>query len=160
MESVDKLLSQLRAEYQQQDTEIKQKEKLPSPTKQSSSKSAISKAKPQSQQPNWLATAEERLLEEVKAEFKEKEQAEQLKRQEKQREKRLREEKERQEKQLKEQQIQQKKREALTEQATEWLKNLDLHSEVGLWFEEFAYSYPSKLDAAIDYLQALKETQP
>ena len=159
MESINQLLSQLQAEYQLQDTDLKQEEKPTSPTKKTSSKPASYQVKPQPKQPNCLANAEKRLLEEVKAEFEEQEQAEQLKKQQQQREKKLREEQEKRKKQLQEQQIQQKKREELTEQATEWLKNLDLHSEVGLWFEEFAYSYPSKLEAAIDYLQALGETQ-
>lgn len=52
---------------------------------------------------------------------------------------------------------QQRKREALRQKAREWLKNLDPHSEEGLWFEEFAYAYDSKLDAAMDYLSALGE---
>ncbi len=51
----------------------------------------------------------------------------------------------------------QRKREALKERAKEWLSKLELHSEEGLWFEEFAYAYNSKLDAAMDYLQALKD---
>ena len=52
----------------------------------------------------------------------------------------------------------QRKRKALTLQAQQWLKNLDSQSDEGLWFEEFAYSYESKLEAAIDYLEALDES--
>jgi ABC-type branched-subunit amino acid transport system ATPase component len=54
---------------------------------------------------------------------------------------------------------QQRKREALVKQAQEWLKKLDIKSEEGLWFEEFSYSYENKLEAAIDYLAALREVR-
>ena len=47
---------------------------------------------------------------------------------------------------------------ALREKAQQWLKNLDLRSEEGKWFEEFSYSYEDKLQAAIDYLEAMRET--
>ncbi|MGL5942789.1 MAG: salt stress protein, Slr1339 family [Waterburya sp.] len=51
-----------------------------------------------------------------------------------------------------------RRKEALREQAQQWLKNLSLNSEEGRWFEEFSYSYESKLEAAIDYLEAMRET--
>ena len=51
-----------------------------------------------------------------------------------------------------------RRKEALREKAQQWLKNLDLHSEEGKWFEEFSYSYEDKLQAAIDYLEAMRET--
>lgn len=159
-ESIDELLSQLKAEYQQEDTDLKPKEKLPSPSQKSDQKPINSQDQSQRRHQNFFASAEEKLLGELKAEFAEKEQTEQRKRQQEQKEKELREKQEKYEKQLKDQRLQQQKREELTKQASEWLENLDFHSEVGLWFEEFAYSYPSKLDAAIDYLQALGETQP
>ncbi len=44
----------------------------------------------------------------------------------------------------------------LTRQAEVWLKNLDPYSDEGFWFEQFANSYPSKLEAAIEYLKALQ----
>ena len=52
----------------------------------------------------------------------------------------------------------QRTRKALTRQAQQWLKNLDPNSDEGLWFEEFSYSYESKLEAAIDYLEALHQS--
>jgi uncharacterized protein (DUF885 family) len=51
-----------------------------------------------------------------------------------------------------------RRKEALREQAQKWLKNLSLNSEEGRWFQEFSYSYESKLEAAIDYLEAMRET--
>jgi hypothetical protein len=53
--------------------------------------------------------------------------------------------------QQKQQQIKQ-----LTEQAKTWLKELDPYSDEGFWFAQFAESYETRLDAAIDYLSALE----
>jgi hypothetical protein len=53
----------------------------------------------------------------------------------------------------------QQRRKALQRKAEAWLKELDIQSDEGLWFEEFAYSYDSRLAAAMDYLQALEETR-
>ncbi|NJQ98851.1 MAG: hypothetical protein HC784_17435, partial [Hydrococcus sp. CSU_1_8] len=57
-------------------------------------------------------------------------------------------EKELLEKQHQEAQRQQRKKQALRQQAQEWLKKLNPRSEEGKWFEEFSYSYESKLEAA------------
>lgn len=51
-----------------------------------------------------------------------------------------------------------RRKEALKEKARQWLKNLNPRSEEGQWFEEFSYSYEYKLQAAIDYLEAMRET--
>ena len=51
----------------------------------------------------------------------------------------------------------QKQVKQLTRQAEIWLKKLDPNSEEGFWFEQFALSYSSKLEAAIDYLKALQD---
>ncbi|PZV18258.1 MAG: hypothetical protein DCF20_04175 [Pseudanabaena sp.] len=48
---------------------------------------------------------------------------------------------------------QNKDREAISKTATEWLKKLDPLDGEGLWFEEFAKNYPSRLEAAIALLQ-------
>jgi hypothetical protein len=56
---------------------------------------------------------------------------------------------------LAEQRQQQQKKQAIA-QANQWLNQLEPYSEEGMWFEQFAGSYPSRLDAAIDYLRALK----
>ncbi|HEY9747058.1 MAG TPA: hypothetical protein V6C63_00050 [Allocoleopsis sp.] len=53
-------------------------------------------------------------------------------------------------------QLQQVRREALSRTAQDWLKNLDPLSTEGLWFNQFAEQYSSKLEAAIDYLAALE----
>ncbi len=58
----------------------------------------------------------------------------------------------------KQQDKQRRRTEALKQKAREWLNNLDSKSDEGLWFEEFAYAYESRLEAAIDYLQAIRES--
>ncbi|MBW3584754.1 MAG: hypothetical protein KY448_02640 [Cyanobacteria bacterium 0813] len=42
-------------------------------------------------------------------------------------------------------------------QAQVWLKKLDKNSDEGYWFDQFASRYSSRIDAAIDYLQAVNE---
>jgi type IV secretory pathway VirB10-like protein len=86
-------------------------------------------------------------LQELQAEYQQKERAQAERQQQKQRE---------QEK-LQEQR-QQRQQQALKQKAQEWLKKLDPKSEEGKWFEEFAYSHTSRLEAAMDYLAALRET--
>ena len=51
-----------------------------------------------------------------------------------------------------------RRKKALREKAQQWLKNLNPRSEEGKWFEEFSYSYEDKLQAAIDYLEAMRES--
>jgi len=148
MESIDDLLAQVKAEYQEQEQAKQPKQKPLFQEEEFKSPPPVSSTyQPQPSQQNWVSAAEDNLLAQVKAEFEEQQRAEELKKQQQLREEQL----------LKEQR-RKREREALTQEATEWLKNLNLRSEEGLWFEEFAYSYPSKLEAAIDYLQALRET--
>ncbi|MGE5659350.1 MAG: salt stress protein, Slr1339 family [Actinomycetota bacterium] len=87
----------------------------------------------------------DRLLAEVKAEYEERDRAEALKIAQQQ-----------QAKQLQQQQLIAKQRQQQEQQALHWLHQLDPHSDEGFWFEEFAAHYSSKLEAAIDYLQALQ----
>ncbi len=42
-------------------------------------------------------------------------------------------------------------------QAQVWLKKLDKNSNEGYWFDQFAFRYSSRIDAAIEYLQAVNE---
>jgi hypothetical protein len=51
-----------------------------------------------------------------------------------------------------------RRQEALREEAKTWLLKLNPRSEEGKWFQEFSYSYENKLQAAIDYLEAMQET--
>jgi hypothetical protein len=130
MDAIDKLLAELKTEYE----EPKPPQQQPQP-------------KTNTTQP-FIPTAPkatsliDNLLEEVKADFVERDMAEELKRQQEREQERIRQEK-----------LKAKQREALKNQAQEWLDKLDPFSSEGLWFERFAEGYPSKLEAAIEYLQ-------
>lgn len=67
---------------------------------------------------------------------------------------------ERQQKQQRLEQLNQQRRAELAEQAAQWLKSLRPKSSEGRWFEEFACHYSSRLEAAIDYLEALQDITP
>ncbi|GAX41710.1 hypothetical protein NIES4075_27070 [Tolypothrix sp. NIES-4075] len=126
MDSIDKLLAELKAEY----TEPATPQKPPPQTK-----TFI-------QPPSKSTSLIDNLLAEVKADFVEKDAVEELIRQQELEQERIKQE------QLKAQQL-----EGLKNQAKDWLEKLDPFSAEGLWFERFAEGYSSKLEAAIEYLQ-------
>ncbi|NWF62280.1 MAG: hypothetical protein HXY43_24275 [Fischerella sp.] len=128
MDSIDKLLAELKTEYEEEKSEQQQ----PKPTA----------ATPYIQPPRKSASSIDNLLAEVKADFEEWDQAEKLRQQQELEQERIRQE-----------QIKAKKQETLKESAKDWLAKLDPFSAEGLWFERFAERYSSKLEAAIDYLQ-------
>ncbi|MCL1464293.1 salt stress protein, Slr1339 family [Argonema galeatum] len=148
----DNLLAEIKAEFEEQNKPSQAKKQ---PTlKWEESRQQLPSVPLPLEQVSWQKTivpssAENSLLVELKAEVEEKQKEEELKKQQQLKEEQLRQE-----------QIKQQQRQALTKEAQEWLKKLNIRSAEGLWFEEFAYDYPSKLEAAIDYLQALRETKP
>lgn len=138
---IDKLLAEVKSEFEE-------RKNISTSTPQTKFDSLLSQVKPDLDKGDFLqlnglistskktiSESENKVLNEIKREIQKQEQEEQL-RQEKLSQQNLRE---------------------IKKQAKLWLKNLDSHSEEGLWFEEFAYSYSSKLAAAIDYLAALKK---
>ncbi|MBE9225876.1 hypothetical protein IQ264_10610 [Phormidium sp. LEGE 05292] len=150
MESIDDILAQLKSEYQEKDNPGQQK-KEPLVKREEAIAPKLPNLPPPitSKQKSFSASSpEDGLLSQIKAEFAEQDKAEELKKQEQIKAEKIRLER-----------IKQQQRQALTKEAEAWLKKLNPRSAEGLWFEEFAYSYSSKLEAAIDYLQALKETQ-
>ncbi|MBD2087861.1 hypothetical protein NDI49_02205 [Trichocoleus sp. ST-U3] len=164
MESIDDILAAVKAEYETKDKpkelqkppQLKEEPVKPQPANFLQNHSAnlpLANTIPELLRQKWqnepISSSEDIVLAQIRAEFEEQERTEQLKKQQQ-----LREE------QLKQEQLRQKQREVFKNQAREWLKNLKPLSEEGLWFEEFADAYPSKLEAAIDYLQALRETKP
>lgn len=162
MESIDELLAQVKAEYVEQDKPLELKktrslqvEQLSQQQQQAkSASSGYADTKPFEQElfaptKNWPASRENSLLAQVKAEFEEEQRAEEIKKQQLIREEQLRQE-----------QLKQQQRAALKVKAQAWLKKINPSSEEGLWFEEFACAYSNKLEAALDYLQALEQTQP
>ncbi|MEH2323633.1 MAG: hypothetical protein V7K32_08675 [Nostoc sp.] len=128
MDSIDKLLAELQTEY---------KEVQP----QQQSKSATAKSFiPSLPKSSFFI---DNILAEVKADFAQEDAAIELKRQQRLEQERIRQE-----------QLKAKQLEALKVQAKEWLAKVDPLSSEGLWFERFAESYPSKLEAAIEYLRS------
>jgi spermidine/putrescine-binding protein len=128
MDSIDKLLAELQTEYKGVQPQEQQ-------SKSATAKSFIPSL-PKS------ASLMDNLLAEVKADFAEEDAAIELKKQQELEQERIREE-----------QVKAKQLEVLKIQAKEWLAKLDPLSSEGLWFERFAESYSSKLEAAIEYLK-------
>ncbi|MEH2391058.1 MAG: hypothetical protein V7K21_05070 [Nostoc sp.] len=128
MDSIDKLLAELQTEYKQVQPQQQQ------------SKSATAKSfiPPSPKSASFI----DRLLAEVQADFAQQDAAIELKRQQELEQERVRQE-----------QLKAKQLEALQVQAKEWLAKVDPLSSDGLWFERFAGSYSSKLEAAIEYLR-------
>jgi hypothetical protein len=98
--------------------------------------------KPFTPPPQKSAAFVDSLLAEVQADFAAKDAAEELQKQAEREKERIHQA------QIKAQQI-----ETLKKHAKDWLEKLDPFSPEGFWFERFSESYPSKLDAAMEYLQ-------
>lgn len=128
MESIEKLLAELKAEYEEQKLEPHQSKPIPPP--------------PISQPLSKSDSLIDSLLMQVKADFEQKDLAEELQKQQQLEEERIKQE-----------QLKAKKLETLKQQAQDWLSKLDPFSPEGLWFEHFAERYHSKLEAAVEYLQ-------
>jgi hypothetical protein len=130
MDSIDKLLAELKSEYEQP---LKpQQQSKPSPSKphiQPEIKSASSLI--------------DNILADVKSDFEERDQVLELQKRQELEQERIRQE-----------QLQAKQLETLNKYAQDWLEKLDPLSTEGIWFESFAEGYPSKLEAAIEYLQS------
>ncbi|MFN6567774.1 hypothetical protein A6770_10050 [Nostoc minutum NIES-26] len=129
MDTIDKLLAQIKAEYDEAKSEKQQPK--------------INVVKPFVPPPPKSVSLVDNLLAEVQADFAAQDKAEELRRQQELEQERIRQEK-----------IKATKLETLKNQAKEWLDKLDPFSPEGLWFERFSESYPSKLEAAIEYLQS------
>jgi hypothetical protein len=129
MDSLDKLLDELKAEYHQSQPV---KSQPPSNTPPS-----FTSAPPKS------LSLVDNILAEVKADF-----AAQDALAESQKQQAIEQEK------IRQAEIKSQRLAALQAEAEAWLKKLDPFSSEGLWFERFAETYPSKLEAAMEYLQS------
>lgn len=152
MDLIDKLLAQIKVEYQELDKPEQPKKQQPKPKKEASLDSLLSeveatepinKQSSQFNQPlSKNAASINSLLSDLKADYEAQERAEEQLRLEE-----FKAEEQRQQK------LKQQKLEKLQQSAIAWLKQLDPLSTEGLWFEKFAEKYSSKLEAAIAYLQ-------
>jgi LmbE family N-acetylglucosaminyl deacetylase len=107
---------------------------------------AVSPASPQKSAPAVQPSPRrdaglDNLLADMKSTYQEQDQAAALKQQQQQ-----------QEEQRRQEALKRQKQAAVAKQAEEWLKTLDIRSGEGAWFEEFAAKYPSRVEAAIEYL--------
>lgn len=127
MDNLDKLLERLKAEYK-------------TPPAQQRPKPITDESKIESSE--YSASLLDNLLAEVKGDFVVEDAAENLRKQQELAQAKIQQEK-----------IQAQKLAALKNQAQIWLDELEEFSPEGLWFERFAENYPSKLEAAIEYLQ-------
>jgi hypothetical protein len=160
MSDMDKLLAQLKTEYGQQatpktkpvsetssekqaqvNTESTSLDKLLADVKKEVESDKFDRATPQPQPDKKLSSQiDDRSIAELKQEQKQQQlAAEQVE-------------------QAKQAQKEQRRKAALQQEAKEWLQKLNPKSDEGRWFEEFACSYESKLAAAIDYLQAMRDS--
>lgn len=162
MDSIDKLLAQIKAEYQESNPpEQLKKQQIPVqpinqplPQKESSLDSLLSEleVEPVQIKQQQIPKAQKNeaslnsLLSDIKADYEDRDRAEEQLRQ-----KQLKAE------ELRKQQLKQQELEGLKRQAIAWLKKLEPLSTEGLWLEKFAENYSSKLEAAIVYLQDLQE---
>ncbi|MGD1912314.1 MAG: salt stress protein, Slr1339 family [Rivularia sp. (in: cyanobacteria)] len=144
MDSIDKLLSELKTEYQQPanspESKIEEVDRLKKAKTEKLDSSVLSSSLFASSSPKKDAI--DSILSEIKQDFEEKQLLDEQQKQQEIENERIRQEK------LKEIQV-----EALKNKAKEWLEKLEPLSQEGLWFESFAQNYPSKLEAAIEYLQ-------
>lgn len=152
MDSIDKLLAQIKAESQEPTV----KPHLPNPvtTNDAAIDSLLEQVEGDRKPPTTPQSANikrsqpasdsalDSLLSQVKADYQAQDKIEAQQKQQ-----------QIQAQQLQQQQQRQKQLEALKVQAQAWLEKLDPLSSEGLWFERFAEGYPTKLAAAIEYLQ-------
>jgi multidrug efflux pump subunit AcrA (membrane-fusion protein) len=127
MDSLDKLLDELKAEYDQGK----------SPGSQPQKNTAKSSTPP----PPKSLSLEDSLLAQVRADFAEQDALAELQKQQAI-----------EQEQIRQAEMQAQRLAALQGEAQAWLKTLDPFSSEGLWFARFAEGYPSKLEAAMEYL--------
>ncbi|WP_044291393.1 salt stress protein, Slr1339 family [Rivularia sp. PCC 7116] len=147
MDSIDKLLSELQAEYQQSvNSPVKKTEE----GKKGKKGKKVKKVKLDSPAPSSFfasspskGDAIDNILAEIKQETEEKQLLEEQQKQQKLEEERIEKEK-----------IKANNLEALKRKAQDWLNKLEPLSPEGIWFESFSKNYPSKLEAAIEYLNS------
>ena len=142
MDEIDKLLSQIKADARETTKIPKPSPKTPPIQPISDLDRLLAEVKADFNNPPTASKslkndspAIDNILSQVKADYEQQDQAQsQLK-----------------QRQLQVEQL--KQIETLKTRAKEWLKQLDPLSTEGLWFEKFAESYSTKIEAAINYLQ-------
>ncbi|MEG4577171.1 hypothetical protein QUA56_31535 [Microcoleus sp. N3A4] len=167
MESIDRLLAELKAEYQASQKQADELKSQPLVQAQAPLQQAAAPSNPtfKTSDINLSAGHLDKDLAQIKAEYEAQNKAQEVALQEP-----LQAEHEAQNKAqevaLQEQppaekvagpQLQVQTHRQKVRQAQVWLKKLDKNSDEGYWFDQFAFRYSSRIDAAIDYLQAVNE---
>ena len=171
MDSIDELLAKLKADAQNRqpkqpdskraqpaekgiDSLLQEIEQNPSIASPLPNEARLTQnATPQEPQPN----SSDSLLEQVRSQYEQQDQQAAERQAEAEQQAQRARAQQAKEKQQRLEQLRTQRRAELTEQAATWLKNLNPKSNEGRWFEEFACNYSSRLEAAIDYLEALSE---
>ena len=148
MESINRLLAELKAEYQASQKQADELKSQPLVKPQPPLKQAAVPSNPtfKTSDINLYAGAFDKDLAQIKAEYEAQNKAQEVASLEPQPAEKVAGP------QLDVQTHRQKVR-----QAQVWLKKLDKNSDEGYWFDQFAFKYSSRIDAAIDYLQAVNE---
>lgn len=166
MESIDRLLAELKAEYQASQKQAELKNQPPVPA-QAPLPPATVRSNPtvKTSDLNLYAGTLDKDLAQIKAEYEAQNKAQEVAAQEP-----LKAEHEAQNKAQEVTALEPRPAAKVTQpelevqthrqkvrQAQVWLKNLDKNSDERYWFDQFAFRYSSRIDAAIDYLQAVNE---
>ncbi len=167
MESIDRLLAELRAEYQEsqrKSAELKsqrivQPEPLLEATAVPSGQVIVTSSK------NLDFGTFDSDLAEIKAEYEKQAQAQEIAKQEQllaedeaqNKTQEIVKQEQQQVETVIQQQVPVRTHREKVRQAQVWLKNLSKDSDERFWFDQFAFKYSSRIDAAIDYLQAVNE---
>jgi hypothetical protein len=167
MESIDRLLAELKAEYQEsqkKSAELKsqsvvQPEPLWQPTIVPSSQAIVASGK------NLNLGDFDSDLAQIKAEYEKQDQAPEVAKQElvkaedeaQNPAQKIVKQEQHQVETVVQQQVPVKSHREKVRQAQVWLKKLSKDSDERFWFDQFAFKYGSRIDAAIDYLQVVNE---
>lgn len=109
--------------------------------------------------PVSIPPAADSLIAKLKSEHEAQSRAEQLRQEQEQQEAERQRQEQEQEKQRRLEALKAQRRAELADYAKEWLQQLNPRSQEGLWFDEFACNYESRLEAAVEYLEALQSVE-
>ncbi|MGP1386037.1 MAG: salt stress protein, Slr1339 family [Thainema sp.] len=152
-QSLDQLLNQL-ADGKKQAVRAELLKHPPKPLRPTSS---AQPSLPRTQ--SNIPPAVDPLIAKLKSEQEAQSRAEQLRQEQEQQEAERQQQQQEREKQRRLEALKAQRRAELTDYAKEWLRQLDPRSQEGLWFDEFACNYESRLEAAVEYLEALQSVE-
>lgn len=152
-QSLDQLLNQL-ADGKKQAVRA---ELLKHPPKAPRSTSSAQPSPPRTQ--SNIPPAADPLIAKLKSEQETQSRAEQLRQEQERQEAERQQQQQERERQRRLEALKAQRRAELTEYAKEWLRQLKPKSDEGLWFDEFACNYDSRLEAAVEYLEALESVE-